>query len=152
MAKFVLGVLCQNAVVDKFTNNLTIINQIDQLNIPPFVPNAPKRRRAQEGPPVINLPLMFVGVWERDDLRISEFEHCRGTLIGPQRQRLATFEFDINLKNTLRSRFIGNIGALAFVGSGVYRLTLHLRRGRSWKKTGEVSLHVQQIGKNLKLN
>lgn len=146
MPKLVWSVLCHHGIVDKFTNNLTVVNQIDQLNVPP--PPVPMvssvRVKKSNGVKAVLLPisLCVVTVWEREKRAISEVAKGRCTLIGPTKQRLAVFEFDVNLRKTLRARFLGSLPGLPVSGEGTYRFLLQVRRGAGWLRVGEVTFDV----------
>src|SRR5690349_20048874 len=122
MAKLVWPVFCQQAVVDQFTNNLTIINQLDELH-PPRPPKDAVTRTGDKKKTrlLASVQTTLVSIWERSVPSISEGSEFTADLIGPNREALAQFRGNLDFRKHRRSRQIGGIPALPLVGEGTYR-------------------------------
>jgi len=141
MAKLIWGVYCQQAIVDRTTNGLTLINQLDEVH-PPRPPDNLTGPNGKKAIPLAPFPSVVVTVWERDNRRLSEIVHVQGVLIGPNKKSLIKFEQRIDLKKTPRGRLFGNLPGLPLVGQGTYRFVFRARKGTSWKRAGEIPFEV----------
>lgn len=137
MAKVVFVAFCQAAVIDSMTNNLSIINQFDELH-----PSPPPALQKKKGVPVAALQCALASVWEREKPEISETLPVRIRLIGPNKASIPIVDTHINLKRTRRARLITNLPGLPIVGEGTYMFVYEVRFGTRWKRAGDVSFLV----------
>lgn len=137
MAKTVWAVFCQSVIIDGSTNNVSIINQLDQLQTapPPEMPN-------KKGVPLMAFQCALVCVWERDRPEISETVPIRIRLIGPDKKSLPIGVGTIDLRKNLRSRLITNLPGLPVVGEGRYTFVYEIQLGSRWKRAADVSVLI----------
>jgi hypothetical protein len=141
MPKLLCAVFCQQALVDQFTNNFSIINQIDELK--PIRPGpqspTPKGKKARA---LAVIQCALVSIWERDKPTLSESSELLIELRGPKRESLAKITAVLDLRKHRRVRQIGNIPGIPLVGEGTYRFILRCRDGVRWRRAGEVTFQI----------
>jgi hypothetical protein len=140
MAALAFCAFAERITVDGFSNSLDLHNMIEQVSMPQL-PTEVFARSRKEGKP-IGLPvrLMFVALWRRTDAMKSEGTFKgRIVLSGPSKKVLSTLFQDISLREHTSVRGVINYQVLPFDGAGVYKATVSLRSGSSWRKVGEAS-------------
>jgi hypothetical protein len=137
MARIVLAVFCQSAIVDGLTNNLSIFNQYDEVH-----PSPPPEVQAKKGVPMMAFQCALASVWERDREEISESVPMRIRLVGPQKKSLPITEGTVDLRKSRRFRLVTNLPGLPVIGEGTYTFLFEVRLGNRWKRVGDTSLFV----------
>jgi hypothetical protein len=133
----------ERVTVDGFSNTLDLHNVIEQVNVPQLPPEVFAKAR-KEGKPV-GLParLMFVALWRRTDPMKSEGAFKgRVVLSGPSKKVLSTLFQEISLREHTGIRGVINYQVLPYDGAGIYKATVSLKRGNSWRTMGEASFVV----------
>lgn len=140
MPRLVFAIFCQQGVVDRFTNSLSILNQIDEVTFHPresaSTPSSSTVVRA-------GMPCSLVTLWERERPEISETSHMMADLIDPQGKRQARIEASIDLRKTARVRGLAALPGLPISGPGTYRFDLRVRSGVKWRRVGDVRFVVK---------
>lgn len=96
MIDHVWTVLCSNVVTDKETNNLSLIETVEQWNI----------STDAEFPLVIGNPIILATLWSRSDLDTPTKGMAKISLIAPSGKvrELPLFEVDLSIHRRLRGR------------------------------------------------
>ena len=141
--KVIWAILCQNAIVAQESNNVSLIEVIDELTVP-----APPPRRSQESTEEIGLlfDARLVILWSRDDLGTPESGTSRTRLVDPDGRESLSPEIEIDLTNFLRSRSIGRFGAFPFspTREGEHLFKIEVRTPASeWVQVAELPLLIQ---------
>jgi hypothetical protein len=139
MAKLVWSVLCQQALIDRQTNNLSLINTIDEVHPARPQQEIPKVLNGKKVLPIIPMTCSLVTLWERDRLTISESASVRASLVGPDGKTLLKIEAVIDLRKSIRARVLANLPGLPVAGNGTYKFVLRLRSGVTWRRVGQLS-------------
>jgi hypothetical protein len=144
MPRLVFALFCQQPVVDQFSNNISIINQFDEITImaPPAVPVRLQGKKARLFAP---MQCSILSVWEREKPTISETTELKVTLQGPKREQLAEIRAQLDLRNHPRMRQLGNLPGLPLAGEGKYTFVLRYRDGVRWRKAGEVTFQLKHM-------
>lgn len=139
MVDHVWTVLCLDFVTDNESNNMTLINTLEQVSIV-----AAPETKAQT-PDRIDVRMALATLWTRADPTKGASTESRVTLKSPSGNTLWSKEYPVNLKTYSRKRqriWFPNIG---FAGFGRYRFIVHKKTpsGR-WTKVASVPLEVLQ--------
>lgn len=139
MARVVLAAFCQSAIVDRTTNNLSIINQLDELHPPPPPDRA---QRGKGGVVRMAFQCALVSVWEREKPQISEAAPLRIRIVTPGKKSIDIAQGTIDLRKHRRARSVIQMPGLPIDGEGRYVFIYEVRRGNTWKRTVDVPLLI----------
>jgi len=134
MIKHVWTVLCSQAVIDKRTNNISLHNVVEQLNIHHEpVPEA-----------IVEHPLELMTLWARSDLEVEAMGYARMRLVDPAGEIAKEIEYIIDLTVYRRTRAGGKITKLPVDSPGVwvFRIEYRLDPDDLWQKVAEIPLEV----------
>ena len=142
--KIVWAVLCENSVIDRDTNNVSLINVLEQMQLvaePPVLSEA-------EPIPESRVPaqMQMVILSERSDMSVPERGRCRLRLITPDGKESHPSEFEVDLTKTLRHRFRMNFQGIPITSQGRYMFTVDVKAETGhWIESFEVPLEVSII-------
>ena len=134
MLDHIWTVLCSRAMVDKFTNMVSLEGVIEQMTV---------HGQPEPGPAVpTNLDVM--SLWARRDLRIPAQARARLSVISPSGKTLGATEYDVLLEETERHRQRITFPAfpLETAGRYVFRVEVQLEAGGEWSECARVPLSV----------
>lgn len=143
MAKHQWTIVCQQAIVDRFSNNLTIIGVVEQVNI-----ELQKLKEATDARkhPVVPTSFSLVSMWHRSDPAKEERSSSRLSIKNPKGKILfATQEQEIDLTgDKLRARNIFNFRGFPLEDSGSYHVYVQtsLASGK-WKTVATIEIPVR---------
>ena len=141
--KVIWAILCQNAIVAQESNNVSLIEVIDELTVP-----APPPRRPNEPTDEIGLLLdaRLVILWSRDDINAPETGISRTRLVAPDGRESLSPEIEIDLTHFPRSRSIGRLGAFPFPptheGEHLFKIEVKTSANK-WVQVAELPLLIQ---------
>lgn len=132
MIKHVWTVICSNAVVDMDTNNVSLHNVIEQLNIP----ESPKPKG------FLPIHLELVTLWFKDDTDAAVKAESRVSFVSSSGETrvVATPPIDLSEKSRARNRLI--FDALPLDATGVYHFTIEMRSNGDWIEVASIPLTV----------
>lgn len=139
MARFDFALLAQSVSVDRESNNLSIINVIDELAVPKETPNPPKGK-----PVTVGFTFALLVVWERTTSSVPETKEGRIVLIGPNSKRpagIAPLKIDLTGPNQ-RCRTVLRANVLPYQGPGIYRFVVQLKAGTKWRRVGSRTMTI----------
>jgi hypothetical protein len=126
---------CNKCIVDPSTNNATLVEVFEQLNIEGPV----------EFPAVAPMQLDVVSVWYRSVPEQGTRGSGRCSLVGPTGSVSGkSVEYAIDLMTYFRGRTIARISGLSLSGPGLYFFKVELRTdpGQAWHEVAKVPLNV----------
>lgn len=142
MPRLVLSLFCQQVVVDQSTNNLSVINQYDELlSAPPPASLGMDKTKTVVAP----LQCALLTIWERSKPEIAESSSMVVQLFSPAGKKVAEFSFHLDMRKFKRVRSIGNLPGLPVVGEGVYKFVIRARHGTKWKRAGVVTYTLKYV-------
>jgi hypothetical protein len=114
--KVLWALLCQGAIVDKTTNNLSAFNIIEQVAVPVPPPDA----RLPEVVPVDAVPALFqfVILFGRSDPEVPELGRARLHAVKPDGIRAEPQEFEVDLQQFPRNRSMFRIPGIPATTAG----------------------------------
>lgn len=144
------AILCSQSLVDSQTNNISLVNLIEQIKFEGEVKDKSKTFNSEDGE-IIQVSMELVSRFRKlvDPEEVISFE-CEVDFLDPNGKRLATFNNEILLDTeiqNLRMRF--GIAGLKVTKSGLYNFVIMLREkgGKAYTEFGKVPLDVILIMK-----
>jgi hypothetical protein len=142
MAQLVWCVLCRKGVLDKYTNQMSLLDVIDELTIAPAQPIPADARDI-----FLSVQFHVVSLWVRSDMSVPETLRFRTVISGPNNRTSPGPETEINLREFVRSRHITRFEALPFHGAGQYRFFIerYSAEREGWERLTSIPLEVKII-------
>lgn len=138
MIRHVWSVLCAKSVTDSVTNNISLIDVVEQIAaVPPTTPSP-------QGTGMVLVPLEIVSLWARENPSIPARGRARVDLVGPNGAALANFQFEIDLSRFERLRTQGKMNGVPVVAAGLYSFIVSMQQGPqdSWLEVARVPLQM----------
>lgn len=146
MAEHVWSVLCDRSVIDKSSNQVSLLNVVESLNL--FVDKEELDRLRGSGAeggerPLVSHRMHFVTWWVRSDLDTPETVLIRLVLISPAGDLGTPTEATIDLSHSSSYRLQIAIDGLAFRGEGRYWFAIEEQGGPDeWREVARIPLGV----------
>lgn len=134
------AILAERVVIDKDTNNLSLFNIIEEVQVPVQEPKS-----LAEGLGLGTIPTAFelVVLWVRSDLGIPERGFGRVRVLFPEGTDALTQEYEVDLSKFLRLRTRLRLPGLPAGGEGVYLFKIDGKpAGGKWEEMFELPLRV----------
>ena len=131
-------VVCTQSSIDSTSNNITLFEVIEQLNVPnPFpTPEPGKQLLAPIGLEVVTL-------WARTDDLVPERSECKVRFSDPKGTTILERSFEANLTGHVRNRHRLRINGLPLTVPGRYTFHVDAKTPQGWKEFGSVPLQVK---------
>jgi hypothetical protein len=139
MIRHVWTIPCRHCITDRETNNVTLVEVIEELAIPVAPP--------VQGQPLPRgfAPAIFqvVTLWEREQDDTGGIGHGRMSLLGPQGDVLHLAQYDVDLQQHMRTRQQIVMFGFPSQGQGRYqfRVERQLENGE-WQEEALIPLRV----------
>lgn len=135
--KLILAALCHKAVIDRESNQLSLIDIIDRIQFrirgtPSFPAGIPFRGDA-------------VAVWQRDEGEAPTRAYTRVRILGPDRAPLGEFISEVDLESADRTRAVGHFDGFRIAGTGRHYIEFAGRTAAQSEFTvgNEVSVDIE---------
>ena len=137
----VWAILCENTIIDQRSNNVSLIEVIDELTIPA---PAPEPMTETKGEPRKFFDADLVVLWARSKLDLPEKAQMRSKIVAPNGGEARSGESEVDLTENIRLRSIGRIAGLPpFTQAGEYRIKIEAKESDSeWQEVFELPLWV----------
>lgn len=132
MAEHRWSILCSHAVVDRFTNNVSLLDLVEQITV--------GSSETPSGPIPIALDLMTM--WERTVSDAPEASRSRVVIVSPDGTEDELAQSTIDLTGHQRLRIRLRVMGIPFHGFGRYRFRVDRQVGDGWVPAGHTELHV----------
>lgn len=141
MIEHIWSILCQKSVIDNDTNNLSLIDTLEELTV---------GLKVQSGIAIaeeVNVPIPYevVSFWVRDDSSATINPLLRLELFNPSNKKTKTFEHKIEFpKGTKRLRSRLKIIGIGVTIPGTYKFVVSIKEeeSKSFMKVAEIPLDV----------
>ena len=136
------AILCKDAIVDKRSNNISLIQVLDEFMIPAPPPEPVTDTDRNQG---ILFDANLVVLWTRSDLNTPERAQMRSKIVAPNGSAAESVVIDIDLTDIItRARSIGHIAVLPhFTQEGEYVIRIEMKSPDSdWEEAFELPLWV----------
>lgn len=145
--KFIWGIICSSSSVDIDTNNLSLQNIIEQLEIGQKV-------TASQGAPeefpkegaVVPLHMEIVSFWKRSAPYDESSTRAKIQIFDPQNTMISGWDFELKFqKNIERLRSRIKLEGFKITTPGEYRFVIEIQqeKGTAFTRVGEISLPVK---------
>jgi len=134
MIRHVWTVLCSSASIDRDTNNISLFEVIEQLNVQGDV----------REPVIVPRPFEIVSLWTRIPLDQPARREARYRLRTPGGRDIPVVTQELDLRQYRRLRTRSRLPALPVDQAGLYSFVVEYReQDRDWSPAAEVPLDVQ---------
>ncbi|MCK5054012.1 MAG: hypothetical protein KAR65_07020 [Anaerolineales bacterium] len=132
--RHIWSVPCSHAVIDKDSNNVSLLNIIEQIRIP----EAPREDT------FLPIPLDVMTLWARENPNVPVTGNSRIKFVSPTGNILGAFEAVIDLSTHERLRAKLTFQGLKLIDSGNYKFLVEQKSegATRWKKVAEIPLRV----------
>lgn len=141
MIGHVWSVLCLRSIIDRRTNNISLIDVIEEVTVQGSVPHEPEGKT-----PALPLTLTLVSLWGREPEDQPAKGEVRISLLTPNHKELKDLSVHtLDLSEKLRMRMFNNSPFLPFYGPGTYRFRVQVKEEgeTEWKEVASVPLNVK---------
>jgi len=140
VAKLELLVLCERAIVDAASNNLSIVNMLEEVHMQK--PRLPPEAVTAKKVPLAAMALTLISVWHRNTPKIREQTRARIQIRSPKGKKVLEAFLQIDLSKFEKLRAFAPLPGLPLDGAGRYRFCVDVESARRWKRVGAVNLQV----------
>jgi hypothetical protein len=139
--KVIWAVLCQNSVIDRDSNTISLFNVIEEIHVVPQPPQEPLMPAAVgKGASIV---FQLVTLWGRSNQDTPEQGRGRLRLVLPDGESSITGEHEVNLTEFLRLRHIARITTMPIRNEGIYKFVVEGKESNGkWSARFEVPLRV----------
>jgi hypothetical protein len=140
MVEHIWTVLCSHAVVDKDTNNVSLHNVIEQVNVKGTIP-------APDKPLMVPINMNLISLWVRG----ADNKPCQGKIrietILPSGKSISKEELTVDMSTYERFRSIVRIPAIPVeaAGNDIFRVSLNedaAEDASKWEIVAEIPLKI----------
>lgn len=137
MIQHIWSVLCQNSLIDKTSNTISLIEVVEDLGLP-----GPPLPAGEQG--LIPIHCSLVSNWER----VPSNQPTRGTVrvrtIRPTGECEREQEYSVDLSATPRSRTIAKISGITFREAGRHVFEIHVKEDgeTEWRKVAGIPFNI----------
>ena len=137
MIKHVWSVLCSKAILDKESNNFSLINVLEQINL----------RKEIKLPAVVPIEFHLVTLWMRESVDKPAKGQARVILKTPSNETLEALTYEIDLESSERHRANLTMHGLPISEVGYYYFQVKFRPEGSarWKTAAQLPLKVTYL-------
>ena len=134
MIEHVWTVLCSRAVTDKFTNNVSIQNVIEAINV----------SGTPEPGQLVDITFEIASLWTRSDFAVPSRGHARLTFLSPGGHQVAHVEAELDLSEYERLRTRRCFQGLPVAEPGRYTWLVELRNEGEdeWQQVASIPIKV----------
>lgn len=139
MAKHIWSVLCYKGCIDKFTEQISLLDVVEVLAVPS---ESSPTELMETG---LDVSLQLVSLWTRSKIEIPEVVHTRLSLQMPDGSIAERDEMEVDLRECRRIRTFFKMAALPFRGIGLHMLIVE-QRGEvedCWRPVASIPLEIE---------
>lgn len=135
MIQYAWGIACVRSITDPNSKNLSLIDVVEQINIPTGV----------TFPAVAPVQLDVVTTWYRSDPATPERGTGRILVRYPNGESDEVSQYAVDLTSMFRLHAITRIAGLKLVEVGIYFLGIDVREDgqQQWRRVGDVPLNIE---------
>lgn len=135
MLEHIWTVLCSKSLVDQETQNITLFEVLEQVNVPKEFFSSKKE--------VVLPNFEVVSLWGRANVDKAIKGKARLTLQTPSGKSLNQHEYAIDLSTHQRTRTRAKVNSLIVNEPGRYQFSIERFENQRWKVVGRVPLLIQ---------
>lgn len=140
--KVIWAVLCQRSLLDRDTNNISLIDVVEEIQVTAMPP------QVEPGDPAYQLlatnVVEFVVLFGRSNFDTPETSRGRVSLKTPSGTSTNAHEFEVDLSHNLKHRFRLKIPGIPIDGEGIYNFLVDCKTGTGdWDEKFVLPLEVK---------
>ena len=140
--KNIWTVACNNSIIDQETNSLSMIETLDEINVPYEGKVSLKEIK------VIPISFYIISLWFNENIRTDRRFELAVDVADPKKKIIQTFTQSCTMeKGKQRLRVVYKIKGFGFNEQGIYTLIIKLKEGSSYKKVNEIPININFIEK-----
>jgi hypothetical protein len=140
MVEHVWSVLCAKALIDRDSNQVSLLQSIEKVtvNLPGPFPDAPPK-------PLVPFPVDLVSYWIRSDPDKPELAQCLVTLTAPDGDIVTTTEGPVDLMEFVTLRAVVKSESLPLKSPGYFHFNVFVRATEvgDWMRVARVPFEVE---------
>ncbi|MEE8373212.1 MAG: hypothetical protein V3R87_05840 [Dehalococcoidia bacterium] len=135
--RLVWSVVCARSVIDKESNNVSLIDALEQIQVELV-------RSTAKAPVHLPFRIEWVTLWTRLLGEVPTVGRARDTIESPDGTVLFENEYDVDVHKKRRTRVTRRLGGLPLPASGTYRFLTHTQvEGHdTWQVVSDVPLEI----------
>lgn len=138
-----LAILCNSSIIDRDSNNVSIFNIIEEINVKPegiFKQNI--KGKEEE---IIPFPFEFFTVWERsDDINKELITNIKTSITCPNGEEKEYIEFPFSFElGKKRMRLKIKTGGLPFTGYGTYIFNVFIEENKKFNLVNQIPIDIK---------
>ena len=132
MIEHIWSVLCSRSVIDRDSNNISLVEVIEQLQV------------TGSSAGVLPISLELVTLWSRSHPERAAKGLARLAVIAPDGSKSEPAEYQVNLTSHQRLRGRARIQGLPIRGAGRYQFDVHIKveGDEDWRKVASIPLDL----------
>jgi hypothetical protein len=140
MIEHIWSILCQNCLVDRNTNTISLIEAVEDLGI-----GVPPPTAGEVG--IIPIQCALVSNWERRPADQPTRGVAKFRSVRPTGESEIEQEYAIDLSSSLRSRTIARISGISFreLGRHVFEVYMREDGASDWTKVAAIPINISQL-------
>lgn len=132
MAKLIWSMLCEKPLIDSQTNNVSLINIIEEFSVPNVPISIPQ-------------PFFIVSLWQRelsDKNKPENFEY-RIMLVSPSKSERELIKYKVKIEKE-RHRTMNGIIGLKIGELGTHYISVEIKKDGDWKKSIRIPFYIRK--------
>lgn len=138
MAVHIWSVLCSRVVIDKETNQASLMGAIEGLTVELAAPLP----QAEGLPLFVPFEMDLASLWERSERDREETATYRCRLTAPDGTVLGDAKESIDLSAGTRFRSVLRVESFRLAGEGICHFTVSLKKGKAWVRVARLPLEI----------
>jgi hypothetical protein len=138
MIRHIWSALCERAVVNKDTNNVSLFEVLEEVQVS-------VQASGEGGSAPLPMRIMWVTTWMREPVDEPQQGQARDVVVNPSGREILRREYAVDLSTVRRLRANRTIEGLPVVDSGTYWFSTQVwdaRRDR-WQTVGQTPLDIR---------
>ncbi|MBI3943362.1 MAG: hypothetical protein HY326_10155 [Chloroflexi bacterium] len=138
MIEHIWTIICSRSIVDKRTNNISLIDVLEQVNVGSFAP-----LQAEEG--IVPLQFDIVSLWGRGRDGQPDKGHVRIIMVLPTGKRIEPnpgLDLSVDLTKHQRTRTITRVEGFPVVQPGRHVFIVQIEDDEGWKDLASLPIEI----------
>ena len=143
--KVIWALLCETTITDRDTNNVSLINVVDEITVPASPPQEPTEADSEEIA-LLGVGLRMVILCVRSNPEIPESGEMRIKVVAPDETARISVQLEVDLTQSQRLRGTGHLLEVPFLSwqEGQYLFKIETKtEGLDWQEMFELPLWVK---------
>jgi len=139
MIKLIWTVLCLRSIVDKSSNNVSLIDVLEEVKLEQVIP-----RNKVESPILVPFPFYWVTLWARREDGRPGRGQVKDVIMSPSGKTVRESEYEVDLSKYKRYRFMRRLDGLPVGESGQYKFRTQVKDEKLgiWEDASVVPLEI----------